>query len=328
MMPFWLIRSKLFCIALLFGPMALAAQQPDSAPPPRSIAELETRIRAALERHKVPAVGIAIVSRDSVLWTAGLGLRDVAGGKAADANTLFRMAPRQGIHRHDGLMPAGLQTIEDRSASMPRRSARTDGSNRSVRIINTLEHATVQDDRPPRLCQQRPETLTSGGLDFNPQRGYRWRRHPGGYCARPAGGASSWKLEVATRDLVSARLLTPIMSHATASAEVMASPPSPRGRQDAVPYWRHPAAPADQPPRTLAAYVRFLLNRGAVSGTQRRAAEIERWSGGQPHRQAGLPVGYRMHLATSWTDASGSATMARRGGLTMMAYRERDRFLS
>ncbi|MBS1241135.1 MAG: putative hydrolase, partial [Gemmatimonadetes bacterium] len=68
-----------------------AATAPKADAPPRTIAELESRIREVLERRHLPAVGIAIVSRDSVVWTAGIGRRDVAGGWVADANPLFRL---------------------------------------------------------------------------------------------------------------------------------------------------------------------------------------------------------------------------------------------
>src|SRR5437867_221589 len=73
--------------------LAFCFQAParDSLPPPRTVPELEARIREVLTGTRTPGIGIAIVSRDSDLWVAGLGTADVATGRGATAETLFRI---------------------------------------------------------------------------------------------------------------------------------------------------------------------------------------------------------------------------------------------
>jgi hypothetical protein len=95
------------------------------------------------------------------------------------------------------------------------------------------------------------------------------------------------------------------------------------------PYWhilQRPAGAINASPRDMAAYVRFLLNRGAVNGRQivPRAA-VERME--RPERsltaRVGLPVGYGLHLGTYvdsgfvWVGHDGGVA----GGITVMAYR-------
>ena len=341
-----LIRSSLLCSAVLLGPATLAAQKPGAAgPPPRTIAELESRIRDVLTRTKLPAVSIAIVSRDSVLWAAGIGKRDVAGGKDADANTLFRIGSTS--KAFTSLMVLLMQQegkldLEDPiSKYIPEiRFQNQWEATDPVRIVNALEHATGWDDLAFRdYANSDPAPLTlKQGLDFNPTtRTSRWR--PGtrvSYCnsGPPVAAYIVEKLEGKPFDeLVSTRIFRPIgMSRATYL--------EPKGDDNVAtlyhedgktpyPYWHvieRPAGSINASANDMAAYVRFLLNRGAVSGTQLiPAAEIEKME--RPRSsitaKAGLPVGYGMHLATYvdsgfvWVGHDGGVE----GGLTMMAYR-------
>jgi len=341
-----LIRSSLLCGAVLLGPAALAAQKPDSAgPPPRTIAELESRIREVLTRTKLPAVGIAIVSRDSVLWAAGIGKRDVAGGKDADANTLFRIGSTSKAFTSLMVLmeqQEGKLDLEDPiSKYIPEiRFQNKWEATDPVRIVNALEHATGWDDLAFRdYANSDPTPLTlKQGLDFNPTtRTSRWR--PGtrvSYCnsGPPVAAYIVEKLEGKPFDeLVSTRIFRPIgMTRATYL--------EPKGDDNVAtlyhedgktpyPYWHvieRPAGSINASANDMAAYVRFLLNRGAVSGTQLiPAAEIEKME--RPRSsitaKAGLPVGYGMHLATYvdsgfvWVGHDGGVE----GGLTMMAYR-------
>ena len=62
---------------LLFLAAPLPAQRgggTDSTPAPRSLAEVQTRVQAILVKEKAAGAGIALVTRDSVLWAGGLGL--------------------------------------------------------------------------------------------------------------------------------------------------------------------------------------------------------------------------------------------------------------
>jgi CubicO group peptidase (beta-lactamase class C family) len=332
-------------LVLLALTLAAPIQKKDSQPPPRTIPELESRIRAVLGRTHTPAAGIALVTRDSVLWVAGLGKADVASGRDATAETLFRigstskafvallvlLAEQEGKLRLDDPVRRYAPEI-----GFQNRWEATD----PVRIVNLLEHTTGWDDLALRDYANNDSTLTlRQGLAYTPAtRTSRWR--PGtrvAYCnsGPPVAAYIVEKLEGQTFEtLVHDRLFVPIgMTSATYF------PPEPRERlatlyhgdgKTPYPYWHileRPAGAINASPQDMAAYVRFLLNRGAARGHQvvPRAA-IERMERPQSSltARAGLPVGYGLHLSTYvadtglvWVGHDGGVA----GGLTVMAYR-------
>jgi CubicO group peptidase (beta-lactamase class C family) len=331
--------------AVLTASTLVGPQGRDSAPP-RTIAGLESRIRMVLVRTRVPAAAVAVVTRDSDLWVAGLGTADVASGRRATAETLFRIGStskafvallvlrleEQGRLRLDDPVRTYAPEIGFRN-----RWEATD----PVRIVNLLEHTTGWDDLAPRdyaNSDSTPLTLRQG-LDFNPgTRTSRWR--PGtrvAYCnSGPAVAAYIvQKLEGQPFEtLVHDRLFGPIgMTTATYF------PPMPRDRlatlyhgdgQTPFPYWylsERPAGAINASARDMAAYVRFLLNRGQAHGRQvvpRAAVERMEHPESSLGARAGLALGYGLGLGTYvadtgviWVGHDGSVP----GGLTMMAYR-------
>jgi CubicO group peptidase (beta-lactamase class C family) len=62
-----------------------------TAPVAGSIEELKTTVSAILKKYKVPGVGIALVTRDSVVWTGGVGKADLAMNRDVTADTMFRV---------------------------------------------------------------------------------------------------------------------------------------------------------------------------------------------------------------------------------------------
>ena len=67
---------------------------PIKPPPPQtpaSIDELKKSAAKVLSKYHIPGVGIALVSKDKVLWAGGVGKADLASGKDVDADTMFRI---------------------------------------------------------------------------------------------------------------------------------------------------------------------------------------------------------------------------------------------
>jgi len=58
---------------------------------PQSIDELKTEIDSLLIKYQIPGVGIAIVSKDSIIYCGGLGYANVKNKIPVTENTLFRM---------------------------------------------------------------------------------------------------------------------------------------------------------------------------------------------------------------------------------------------
>ena len=58
---------------------------------PKPLDELRAAIGKVLVETKTPGAGIAIVTRDRVSLAGGIGKADVAAGRPAAADTLFRI---------------------------------------------------------------------------------------------------------------------------------------------------------------------------------------------------------------------------------------------
>ena len=60
-------------------------------PTPKTLQDLKTEIIKTLADNKIPGVGIALVSKDGIIWAGGLGKADVASNKDITAKTHFRV---------------------------------------------------------------------------------------------------------------------------------------------------------------------------------------------------------------------------------------------
>lgn len=328
---------------------AAVAQSPsaDSTRPlPRSVPELETRIGEILRSTRTPGVGLTLVSRDSVLYTGGLGVADRATKRPATGKTLFRIGSTSKAFA--ALSVLMLQEERKLTLTDPirhhipeirfeNRWETTD----PVRIMHVLEHTSGFDDNSFKgYANSDPTPLTlRQGLDFDAAtRVSRWR--PGtrvSYCnTGPALAAYIVeKLEGKPfEQVVQERLFDPLgMTTATYMFPDTTRFPVASlyqgGGSVPVPYWHvfiRPAGSINASAEDMAPYVRFLLNRGAVSGRQLLpTAAIERLERSEASLTAtsGLALGYGLHIAQYadsagfvWTGHDGGVN----GGLTNMAY--------
>ncbi|HEX4461943.1 MAG TPA: serine hydrolase domain-containing protein, partial [Polyangia bacterium] len=76
----------LLCLASL-STTAFAAE----APPARDLAELRARIAVVLQRNHVPGAGLALVTRDRLMFAGGVGWADRASKQPVTSETLFRV---------------------------------------------------------------------------------------------------------------------------------------------------------------------------------------------------------------------------------------------
>jgi CubicO group peptidase (beta-lactamase class C family) len=327
--------------------LATSPQQPDTTrrPPPRDLAELQARIREVLDSTKTPGVSLALVSRDSILWAGGIGKADVASGRDATGQTLFRIgSTSKAVVSLVVLMlqEEGRLRLEDPVRKHAPEIVFTNSweSTDPVRIVNTLTHTTGFDDWSFRdYANSDPTPLTlRQGLDFNPStRVSRWR--PGTRVAYnntgpPLAAYIAEKLEGKPfEQIAQERVFDPIgMRTATyLYPDTSVAPMATLYRTDGhtpIPYWHvvmRPAGSINASAEDMGAYVRFLLNRGAVDGRQllppSAIEQLERsdhWLGAK----GGLTVGYGLHIARYvdsgfvWTGHDGGVD----GGLTNMAY--------
>lgn len=71
--------------------MPLATESYEVAAPPRTLEELQQRLRTVLEREHIAGASIALVDRNGPIWIGGLGVRDRATGAPADGDTAYRV---------------------------------------------------------------------------------------------------------------------------------------------------------------------------------------------------------------------------------------------
>src|SRR5437868_10569122 len=79
-------------VAMLVGPVAHAAEHGGATEPAEDLQQLELRLTRILNDTHTPGMGVVIANRDGLLWSAGLGLADIARGRPATADTLWRVA--------------------------------------------------------------------------------------------------------------------------------------------------------------------------------------------------------------------------------------------
>jgi CubicO group peptidase (beta-lactamase class C family) len=336
-------------IAIAAGASPLPAQAPKAAPPPppaRSIPELEARIRKVLDSTHTPGVGLTLVSRDSVLYTGGLGLANVAEQRPATGKTLFRIGSTSKAFVSLSvllLQEEGKLKLSDSIRQyipeiwFENRWEATD----PIRIVNLLEHTTGFDDNSFKgYANNDPTPLTlRQGLELDAATHVsRWR--PGtrvSYCnTGPAiAGYILEKIEGKPFErIIQERLFNPLgMTTATYlfpdTARLPVATLYKTDGKTAVRYWHvfiRPAGAINASAEDMAPYVRFLLNRGTVNGTQLLpAAAIERLERTEASLTAasGLKLGYGLHIARYadsagfvWTGHDGGVE----GGLTNMAY--------
>lgn len=337
----------LIAAALWAGSAVAQAAPADSTPPvPRSIPELEARIKQVLDRTRTAGVGLTLVTRDSVLYTGGLGLADRAAKRPATGKTLFRIGSTSKAFAALSVLmlqeESKLRLTDPIRQHIPEiwfenRWETTD----PVRIVHVLEHTSGFDDNSFKgYANNDPTPLTlRQGLDLDPAtRVSRWR--PGtrvSYCnTGPALAAYIVeKLEGKPfEQVVQERLFDPLgMTTATFmfpdTSRLPVASLYQGGRSVPVPYWHvmiRPAGSINASAEDMAPYVRFLLNRGAVNGRQLLpVTAIERLERSEASLTAssGLELGYGLHIAQYadsagfvWTGHDGGVN----GGLTNMAY--------
>src|SRR5688572_14360170 len=83
-----LVSIKRVAAVMVFSVIACTASGQQSEQKPTTIAELRNAIEAVLHETHTPGAGIAIVSRDEIVWAAGLGVADVVRKRATTAETL------------------------------------------------------------------------------------------------------------------------------------------------------------------------------------------------------------------------------------------------
>jgi CubicO group peptidase (beta-lactamase class C family) len=327
--------------------LPLTAAEPD-APivPAKDPAELEQRLAAILKEHHTPGLGAVIASREGLVWTAGVGLADVAAGTPVTPDTLFRIGS---ISKTFAAL-AALRLVEQGRLDLqaPVRSLVPDveftnpwEATHPVRVVHLLEHTTGWEDihfKEYADSDPTPATLAQALALCPRSRSSRWR--PGtrfAYCnSGPAVTAAIVEKLTGQRfeEYVEETLFRPIgMPTAdyflSARTQGLLTKLYHEDGKTPYPYWHiamRPSGAINASAREMGACLRFLLRRGEVDGRrvlseaslQRMETPTTAWGA-----QGGLKTGYGLHNFTSlddrgfvWHGHNGGVE----GGLSVLAY--------
>jgi CubicO group peptidase (beta-lactamase class C family) len=317
--------------------LPLWAQPENEKKAPQTIPELEKAIREVLTTTKTPGAGIAIVSKEQVLWVAGIGKADVASNKDATPDTQFRIGSiSKGFVALSilKLVEEGKLSLNDTVHSLvpeiqfQNRWEATD----PVRVVHLLEHTTGFDDWSPKdYASNDPKPLTlKEGLDFDPAtRVCRWR--PGtrfAYC-NSGPPIAAYIVEKITgqrfENYVETNFFLPMqMTHASYLLTPYVQANLTKAYHDdgvtTFPYQHdllRPAGAVNVSPREMANYVRMYLNRGSLDGVNilepssidRMETPTSTWAS-----REGMSYGYGLCNYTEFT-ARGFVAHGHEGGL-------------
>src|ERR1700726_3035860 len=138
-------------LIFLFTSICLAAEKSDAPEPALSTDELRQQLEKILKDTHTNGVSVAIVHKDGPEWATGLGIADVASGRAATADTLFRIGSTSKAFTSLSILmlaDQGNLTLDDPVHKLApdvwfeNRWEATD----PVRVLNLLEHTTGWDD--------------------------------------------------------------------------------------------------------------------------------------------------------------------------------------
>src|SRR5436190_7388969 len=140
----------------LLDAKALAGPPDASFVPAKDTAELEARLGKILKDNNVPGMAAVIADRDGIVWTAGIGLADVAARTPATPDTLFRVASISKTFVALAVLKLTEEGRLDLDAPVKNLVPEVAFTNRweandPVRVVHLLEHTTGWDDVHPKV---------------------------------------------------------------------------------------------------------------------------------------------------------------------------------
>lgn len=336
----WMILAVLIS---LLTPICRAAENNEPPMPAQSTDELRQQLEKILKDTHTNGVSVAIVHKDGPEWVTGLGTADVASGRAATADTLFRIGSTSKAFISLSILllaGQGKLTLDDPVHKLVPGvwfENRWEASD-PIRIVNLLEHTTGWDDLHLReYAMQMPDNMSvREGLDYDHHsRTSRWP--PGtrmSYC-NSGPPVAAYIVEKLTgqkfEDFVRQNLFLPIGMN---TATYFEPPPGAAATlyhddgKTPYQYWHilmRPAGSINASANDMAAYLRFYLHRGAAGGKQIvPASDIDRMEVPMSTWAAkdGMKAGYG--LSNFWSIHQGFVYHGHdggvEGGITDMSY--------
>ena len=149
--------------------------------PPRGIDELRARVQQVLDRERVPGAAIALVDRNGIVWSGGVGVRDLQTRAPVERDTIFRVASITKSFIGLGVMrlveQGKLDLRRPLAELMPEVPIDNAWPDVPVTLAHVLEHTAGFDDMRPNETFTDDDAMTPGqALAINPRsRNVRWR---------------------------------------------------------------------------------------------------------------------------------------------------------
>ncbi|HWN57649.1 MAG TPA: serine hydrolase domain-containing protein, partial [Methylomirabilota bacterium] len=88
-----LIFASTKVISAAVAMLAIAACSREAKPiaTPANIEELKSAVAAILKEHGIPGIGIALVTKDKVVFAGGVSKADIAANRDVTGDTMFRV---------------------------------------------------------------------------------------------------------------------------------------------------------------------------------------------------------------------------------------------
>jgi CubicO group peptidase (beta-lactamase class C family) len=292
------VKQNLRCrgipmIAGVVAMLAIAACSggPEGASPtvPANIDELKSAVSAILEKYNVPGVGIALVTKDQVVWTGGVGKADLATNRDVTADTMFRVGSiTKGFVALSALQLAehGKLSLDENVADVAPEIPVVNPwqATNPVTLAQLLEHTAGFDDFSLAefydfdASPDNPRPLLWTLTHFTGPEHVRWIPGSRMSYSNPGYGVAGYIVEktasVPLEDYIAANILRPLgMTHSDMRLTPTVKDALAQGYADGspvpyIPIFLRPAGEMKSSPSEMARFVRMMLNRGELDGVR------------------------------------------------------------
>jgi CubicO group peptidase (beta-lactamase class C family) len=285
---------RIAAIAGVVAMLAVAACSGESkstaqAPVPANIDELKSAVSAILKKYKVPGVGIALVTKDAVVWTGGIGKADLATNRDVTGDTMFRVGSiTKGFVALSALQLAerGKLSLDEKVADVAPEIPVVNPweATNPVTLANLLEHTAGFDDFSLAefydfdASPDNPRPLLWTLTHFRGPEHVRWIPGSRMSYSNPGYGLAGYIVEKAAgvplEDYIAASILRPLgMTHSDMRLTPAVKDALAQGYDDGspVPYfpiYLRPAGEMKSSANEMARFVRMMLNRGTLDGVK------------------------------------------------------------
>ena len=309
---------------------------------PGNLAELEIAIQKVLDETNTPAVGLALVNRDSSVWITALGKANIEHDVEATENTMFRIGSTSKMFVALAILKLqeeGRISLSDKVMDLaPEIEYQNPWKETSpILVEHLLEHTTGWDDMHlAEYALNDPDISLKEGLDYHPDsRRSRWI--PGtrmSYC-NSGPPVAAYIVEKITgqsfEDYIQENFFKPMgMEHMTyfASDQYKLLGATLYKEGEPQKYWNisvRPSGAINASPKDMLNMLQFFINRGKINDDQLISEfSLERMEtpGSSTGAKAGLEYGYGLSNYSSpfnefvYRSHNGGVN----GGLTDFAY--------